>query len=87
MREMEDYQVGVSMWGKGNPLAEKDGYAVYQEGDGMAVYSVWEEKGLKYGQHRGYLAHLENFEVVVRELEHEIKVMLKELQEEFGVQS
>jgi hypothetical protein len=83
MREMADYQLGVPL--KGKPLAEKDGYEVYQEGSDMSVYGVWEEDGVKYGQHRGYLANLENFESVVGELQHEVKVMMQEFREEFGL--
>ena len=64
---MENYQVGVSMKGRGKPLAESGGYAVYQEGNAMAVYSVWEEKGLRYGQHQGSLAHLALLPLWVKE--------------------
>lgn len=82
---MEDYQLGVLLKGRGKPLAKKDDYEVYQEGSDMSVYGVWEEDGVKYGQHRGYLANLENFESVIGELEYEAKVMLQEFREEFGL--
>lgn len=79
MNEIETKTLG-SCYGK------VDNFAVYESNDVgyYAIYSVFEEEGKEFAVFRGYLAHLENFEVVVEDLKYEDKVAIAELQAEFG---
>lgn len=70
----------------GNCHGKVDNFAVYESNDvGLyAIYSVFKEEDKEFAVFRGYLAHLENFEVVVEDLKYEDKIALAELQAEFG---
>lgn len=65
-----------------------DNYALYKDKTGLfAVYMVWKEDdvfhdGKEYALWRGYLAHPENFSVVVQELKYEDALGLAELRAE-----
>ena len=62
-----------------------DNFGLYKdEGGFLAVYSLFEDEGEQVANFRGYLAHLENWEVVVEDLKYEDKIALAELQAEFG---
>ena len=70
----------------GKCYRKKDGYALYKDEMGfVGVYSIFQDEGKEVAVHRGYLAHPENFEMVVEELKYEAKIAIQELREEFGM--
>jgi hypothetical protein len=61
-------------------------FAMYKDECGFfGVYSLFEDDGKEYANFRGYLAYPENFESVLADLEYEDRVMMRELEEEFGM--
>jgi hypothetical protein len=71
----------------GNCHGKVDNFAVYESNDvGLyAIYSVFKEEDKEFAVFRGYLAHPENWEVVVEDLKYEDKFAMHEMEKEFGV--
>lgn len=73
----------------GECYAEKDGYKLFKDELGYVIYSCWTNDdlfgdGQEYGVFRGYLAHLENFSLIVEDLKIEDALALEELRREFS---
>jgi hypothetical protein len=69
----------------GKCYRNKDGFALYKDGAGFIVYSIFKEEGKEFANFRGYLTDPDNFESVVEDLKYEDKLALHELEKEFGV--
>ena len=63
-----------------------DNFGLYKDESGfLAVYSLFEDEGEQVANFRGYLAHLENWEVVVEDLKYEDRLAMHQMEKEFGV--